>query len=101
MFHESEPFYGERTELSGLFEALDHSLTGRNGQEGESYSQIEQQTTVTSGVTSGVQSQPLIVGTIPIPLREGNARIGPTNPSSRRIEGKELQVYSRRPRNEI
>jgi hypothetical protein len=74
-------------------------LTGRNGQEGESYSQ---QTTVTSGVvTSGVQSQPLIVGTILIPLREGNARIGPTNPASRRIEGKELQVYSRRPRIEI
>jgi hypothetical protein len=96
-FRESEPFYGERTELSGLFEALDHSLTGRNGQEGESYSQIEQQTTV----TSGVQSQPLIVGTIPIPLREGNARIGPTNPTLRRTEGKELQVYSRRPRIEI
>jgi len=78
-FHESEPFYGERIELSGLFEELDHSLTGRNGQEGESYSQIEQQTTG----TSGIQSQPPIVGTIPIPLREGSARIGPTNPASR------------------
>jgi hypothetical protein len=72
-------------------------LTGRNGQEGESYSQIEQQTTG----TSGVWSQPPIVETIPIPLREGNARIGPTNPASRRTEGKELQVYSRRPRIEI
>jgi hypothetical protein len=72
-------------------------LTGRNGQEWESYSQIEQQTTG----TSGVWSQPPIVETIPIPLREGNARIGPTNLACRRIEGKELQVYSRRPRIEI
>ena len=35
-FRESEPFYGEKTDLSSLFESLDQSQVGEIGQEGES-----------------------------------------------------------------
>ncbi|VAH22706.1 unnamed protein product [Triticum turgidum subsp. durum] len=34
-FRESEPFYGEKTDLSTLFEELDHSQSMQGGQEGE------------------------------------------------------------------
>mgnify|MGYP006961253057 CR=1 FL=1 len=35
-FRESEPFYGEKIDLSGLFESLDHTQSTVIGQEGES-----------------------------------------------------------------
>ena len=35
-FHESKPFYGEKTDLSGLFGSLDHTQSSMTGQEGES-----------------------------------------------------------------
>ena len=35
-FRESEPFYGEKTDLSGLFDILDHTQSPVIGQEGES-----------------------------------------------------------------
>ena len=35
-FRESEPFYGEKTDLSGLFDSLDHTQSPVVGQEGES-----------------------------------------------------------------
>ena len=80
-FRESEPYYGEKTDLSVLFEDLDHPLSSQVGQEGEN----EQ---VAPRVVHPASS--IIVGTIPIAVEEQGRRWPRPN------EEQNPQVYMRR-----
>ena len=80
-FRESEPYYGEKTDLNVLFEGLDHPLSSQVGQEGEN----EQ---VAPRVVHPASS--IIVGTIPIAVEEQGRRWPRPN------EEQNPQVYMRR-----
>ena len=73
-FRESEPFYGEPTDLSVLFQGLDHLHSVQDGQEGEkAVSHTQEDSVGTNDVQ--VQVQP-IVGTIPVgTLTDGDVQV--------------------------
>ena len=101
-FRESEPFYGEKTDLSSLFESLDQSQVGEIGQEGESGGSCG------GGGAGSVLQQPIegdipvIEGDIPVvndgvPSQAGSV---PTQisrlPRWTAEQEEQLKVYSRR-----
>jgi hypothetical protein len=65
-FWESNPFYGEKTDLSAIFEGLDQPLNIA-GQEGKSASGSSASN---SSCPLVEQQQPLIVGSIPLIVPE-------------------------------
>lgn len=85
-FREAEPFYGEKTDLSALFEDLDPSKCIEDCQEGEN----------TSNAREEEQQRTPIVGSIPVDVEEielPNAERWP-----RPNQENNLQVYTRRKR---
>ena len=65
-FRESEPFYGEKTDLSVMFESLDQSQGGEIGQEGES-SSTSPVTDAPAQITRDVQA-PAYTGGAPVQI---------------------------------
>jgi len=93
-FRESEPFYGEKTDLNMLFEGLDHPSPTTDGQEGES------KVTPAAVAPHATNGQPPSL-TIGSPLTISAPKIGDARTISQ-PQGQEppLQVYSRRRRRE-
>jgi hypothetical protein len=92
-FWESNPFYGEKTDLSAIFEGLDQPLNIA-GQEGESASGSSASNNSSPHVKQQPPQHPMIVGSIPLVVPElPHARSWP-KPN----EEQDLRVYSRRPR---
>ena len=90
-FWESAPFYGEKTDLSAIFEGLDQP-TNPTGQEGENAS-----TSRDDGASSSLgqqQQQPLLVGSIPLVIPDVPQAKSWPKPN----EEHATRVYSRRPR---
>ena len=77
-FRESEPFYGEPTDLSVLFQELDHFHSVQDGQEGEkavSHTHADSVGTNIDDDDVQVQVQP-IVGTISVgTLTDGDVQV--------------------------
>ena len=89
-FRESEPFYGEQTDLSMLFEGLDHLSSSTDGQEGES-------TVIPTATSTERQSAPLMIGSVPITIP--NSEIdGARTTAQQRGQEQPLRVYTRRRR---
>src|SRR4051812_36200304 len=88
-FWESNPFYGEKTDLSAVFEGLDQPLR-LAGQEGESAQKNE----VTGSSSPAGQQQPLITASIPMVVPEVSRDRSWPKPN----EEKAPRVYSRRQR---
>jgi hypothetical protein len=90
-FRESEPFYGESTDLSLLFTDLDQLHSVEDGHEGEKVSHPQQGVADSVGINTdnGIQDQPIVStiqnGSLQIPIEPVRDR-WPQN----------LQVYSRR-----
>lgn len=78
-FWESEPYYGEKTDLSALFEELDHQPLSADVQEGE------------NGHSQQRLPQQIVGGPIPVAVAEENEQRWP-----RVNEETNLQVYTRR-----
>jgi len=76
-FRESEPFYGEPTDLSVLFQELDHLHSVQDGQEGEKAVSHTQEDSVGTNIDDDVQVQVQpIVGTIPVgTLTDGDVQV--------------------------
>ena len=104
-FRESETFYGEKTDISMLFEELDQQKNIEVGQEGEK-----------SIVASPEQhTQQPFVASIPIPIAAAPSNVVPTNVHAElpvvqpetvqmwpRLNGRDnMLVYSRRPRQQV
>jgi hypothetical protein len=91
-FRESEPFYGEKTDISMLFEELDQQKNNEVGQEGEK-----------SIVTSPEQHapQPIVVSvSISVDAGPSNVHVEPpiVQPENVQRWRDNILVYSRRPR---
>jgi hypothetical protein len=95
-FWESNPFYGEKTDLSFIFEGLDQPLN-LAGQEGECVSSNENNADVTGSSSSSNSphgQQHLIVGSIPLVVPELSHDKRWPKPN----EEQAPRVYTRRPR---
>ena len=72
-FRESEPFYGEPTDLSLLFAELDHLHSVEDGHEGEKVIQDDYVSTNTDDNVQ-VQVQPTVstiqIGSLQVPVRD-------------------------------
>jgi hypothetical protein len=94
-FCESEPFYGEKIDLSMLFEGLDHLSPTTDGRDGES---IVRLATIAPHATNG-QPPSLTIGSLTAPISAPESDDARTIAQPRGQE-QPLQVYSRRRRRE-
>ncbi|KAK1609557.1 hypothetical protein QYE76_033230 [Lolium multiflorum] len=107
-FRESEPFYGEQTDLSILFEGLDHLSQLSDDQEGENTNGTTVTPAENSDATTKGQPSPLVIGSDLISSESEADGAHVTAPQQgahvtalQQGQEKQLQVYTRRRRENV